>query len=122
MLNAGVNQTSAVLRCSYGAIQKVAEARAVVREAMEEVRIIAELAGVVLTEDDVAAAFEALDGLSPGGKTSMCQDVEAGRQTEADIFGGALSELGRKHGVSAAVNETLFRLIKAIEAAYEYMQ
>ncbi|MDR2780104.1 MAG: 2-dehydropantoate 2-reductase [Synergistaceae bacterium] len=122
MLNAGVNQTSAVLRCPYGTIQKVPEARAVVRAAMEEARLIALKEGAALTEEDIAHALAALDGLSPGGKTSMCQDVEARRKTEADTFGGALAELGNKHGVSVSVNETLFRLIKAIEAAYAYMQ
>jgi 2-dehydropantoate 2-reductase len=122
MLNAGVNQTSAVLRCPYGTVRKVPYARAVVRSAMEETRLVAVREGVALTENDVEDAFLALDRFAPDGKTSMCQDVEACRRTEADSFGGAIAELGRKHGVNASVNETLFRLIKAIETSYVYMQ
>ncbi|MDR1137876.1 MAG: 2-dehydropantoate 2-reductase [Synergistaceae bacterium] len=122
MMNAGVNQTSAILRCSYGAIRKIPETRAIVRAAMEETRLVACREGAALTEEDVTDALEALDGFSSDGKTSMCQDVEACRKTEADIFGGTIAEFGRRHGVNTPVNETLFRLIKAIEASYLYMQ
>jgi 2-dehydropantoate 2-reductase len=122
MINAGVNQTSSVLRCSYGIIQSVSEARAVVRAAMEETRLIAEREGVSLTEEDIADALKMIDGFSFSGKSSMCQDAEAGRKTESDIFGGAISELGRRHGVNTPINETLFRLIKANEAMCAYMQ
>lgn len=50
-------------------------------------------------------------------KTSMLQDVEAGRKTEVEIFAGAVVELGRRHGVPTPVNELLGALIRALEQA-----
>ncbi|MDR0653818.1 MAG: 2-dehydropantoate 2-reductase [Synergistaceae bacterium] len=118
MMNAGANQTSAVLGCAYGLIQTSADARAVIRTAMEEVVSIAEREGVSLTNEDIEDGFARLGRLSPDGLTSMSQDITSRRTTEADMFGGVVMELAGCHGLKAPVNETLFRLIKAIEASW----
>ena len=118
MLNAGVNQTSAILRCTYGVLHKSPEARDVIRKAMEEVTVVARREGIELTEDDIGDAFSRLGRLSPEGRTSMAQDVEAKRKTEVEIFGAAVVELGVKHGVATPVNELMYKLILAIEGAY----
>ena len=118
MLNAGVNQTSAVLRCGYGAMRRPGPAREIVRSAMREVMAIAAREGVTLDEQDMENGPARMGSLSPSGKTSMLQDVEAFRRTEAPMFGGVIAGLGREYGVPAAVNETLYRLILAIEESY----
>jgi 2-dehydropantoate 2-reductase len=46
----------------------------------------------------------------------MCQDVEAGRKTEVEMFAGRLIELGRQTGVATPVNQTLMELIQALES------
>jgi 2-dehydropantoate 2-reductase len=53
--------------------------------------------------------------LSPTGKTSMLQDVEAGRKTEVEIFAGKVVTLGQRHLVPTPVNETVQRIIKVME-------
>jgi 2-dehydropantoate 2-reductase len=118
MMNVGANQTSAVLGCAYGLIQTSPDARHVIRAAMEEVASIAEREGVSLTKEDIEDGFARLDRLSGGGLTSMCQDILSRRTTEADMFGGVVTELAGRHGLKAPVNETLFRLIKAIEFSW----
>ncbi|MDR3280439.1 MAG: 2-dehydropantoate 2-reductase [Synergistaceae bacterium] len=118
MLNCGANQTSAVLRCPYGALQASAEARAIILGAMEEVVSLASYEGVSLSKEDIGDAFARLDRLSPDGRTSMCQDVEAMRKTEVEIFGATVADLARRHGVYAPVNELLRKLIVAIESSY----
>ncbi|MDR1580740.1 MAG: 2-dehydropantoate 2-reductase [Synergistaceae bacterium] len=118
MMNAGANQTTAVLGCAYGLIQTSPDARRVMRAAMEEVASVAEREGVSLTEEDIDDGFARLDRLSPSGLTSMSQDISSRRTTEADMFGGTVTELAGRHGLASPVNETLFRLIKAIEASW----
>ena len=59
-----------------------------------------------------------LDPLSPEGKPSMRQDMEAKRLSEVELFSGAVLERGRKYNVSTPVNEELYRRIKEIEAQY----
>ena len=45
----------------------------------------------------------------------MLQDVEAGRNTEVEMFAGKVIELGRQLGIPTPVNESLFRMIRKIE-------
>lgn len=118
MLNVGINQTSAILRFPYGLMQTVGAARAVAFAAMEEVVSLAAFEGAELTSDDVSDALTRIETFPPDGKTSMLQDVESRRPTEAGILGEAVSELGVRHGVPTPVNKTLSRLIRAIEESY----
>ena len=118
MLNAGMNQTSAILGFPYGMMHRVEPARAIAVSAMKEVIELAALEGIPLTEDEIAVAFARIDGLTPTGKTSMLQDVEAKRPTEVAMLGETVVRMGAAHGRKMPVNETLSRLIRSMEAAY----
>lgn len=115
MMNVGVNQVSAVLKAPYGVFQTVKEARELMEMASREVVTVAAKAGIGLCEADIAKYITILDSLAPEGKTSMLQDVEAGRKTEVEIFAGTVIELGRKYGVPTPVNDILFRQIRVLE-------
>jgi len=115
MMNVGINQVSAVLRAPYGVFHDTVAAQELLRMASMEVLAIAEIKGIRLTEDDIKEHLEVFRTLSPAGKTSMFQDVEAGRKTEVEIFSGAVIELGKKYGIPTPVNEILFRMIRTIE-------
>jgi 2-dehydropantoate 2-reductase len=117
MVNVGANQASAVLRANYGILKTSAEARDLMDSAMREVIAIAGAIKVDLSEKDIADWYKVLEGLSPEGKTSMFQDVEAGRKTEVEMFAGTVIELGMRHGVATPVNQRLFDELKRIEAA-----
>jgi 2-dehydropantoate 2-reductase len=115
MMNVGINQVSAVLRAPYGPFMVAGAARDLMFAASREVIRISEKAGIRLSEEDIEKYAKILTTLSPLGKTSMLQDVEAGRKTEVEIFSGTVIELGHKYGVETPVNNVLFRMIKAIE-------
>jgi 2-dehydropantoate 2-reductase len=115
MVNVGMNQVSAVLRSPYSVFQTSQEARELMESAMREVIAIAKAARVHLSEEDIENWYSFLSGLSPQGKTSMVQDVEAKRKTEVEIFAGKVIELGKTYGIPTPVNQTFFRLIKVIE-------
>lgn len=121
MLNVGVNQVTAVTRRPYRIIKTatmIGETRGLVDGAMREVIEVARAEGITLTEEDMESVYRTMDGLSDGGKTSMCQDVEAGRKTEVEIFSGTVIDLGRKHGIPVPVNAALFQILKTIESSY----
>jgi 2-dehydropantoate 2-reductase len=111
MINVGINQASAALRAVYGLFQQPGEPRSLMEEAMREVIAIARKEGITLTETDITEWYSVLAGLSPDGKTSMLQDVEAGRPTEVEMFSGKVIELGRRFGIETPVNERLYRLL-----------
>lgn len=117
MVNVGMNQASAVMRAPYGVFQTAPDAQALMEALMGEVVQVAEPVGVDLTEKDIDAWYAALNSLAPEGKTSMLQDIEAGRKTEVDTFAGKVVDLGVKFGIATTVNETVLRIIRILEAA-----
>jgi 2-dehydropantoate 2-reductase len=118
MMNVGINQASAVLKAPYGTFQTEPHARAVMMSLMREVVALSKVMGMGLEDGDVQKIDVPLSSLHPGGYTSMCQDVLAGRKTEVEMLAGQMIELGRIHGVATPVNEAFFNLIKAIEAVH----
>lgn len=116
MVNVGVNQSSAVMRAPYGVFQSSPDARALMESLMREVIVLAQREGVNLGEQDLDGWYEVLNTLSPEGKTSMLQDVEAGRKTEVEAFAEKVVDLGKAHGVPTPVNQTLLSLVHVLES------
>lgn len=82
---------------------------------MREVVRLSEKVGANLTDDDVISFRSVLKGMSPNGKTSMLQDMEAGRKTEVEYLAGKVCELGEKYGVPTPINDQLFKIIRIME-------
>jgi 2-dehydropantoate 2-reductase len=116
MINVGINQVSAVLRAPYRIFHQSQEARELTEAAMKEVIALARAANIQLSDKDIQDFYPYLFAMSPDGKTSMVQDVEAKRKTEVEMFAGKVIDLGRKRGIPTPVNDTLFRLLRAMEA------
>ena len=115
MVNVGMNQASAVMGATYGVFQVSPDARAVMESLMREVIALARPAGVNLAEKDLDEWDKVLRTLSPDGKTSMLQDMEAGRKTEVEVFGGKVVSLSKRYNIPAPVNETFLRIIQVME-------
>lgn len=118
MLNVGVNQVSAATRSPYGKMTTVPSTLALFHEAMMEVVALAKASHIDLSGKDVLEFEEAMGNFSPNGKTSMLQDVEAGRRTEVDYFAGTAVELGKRLNVPTPVNHVLLLLLRSIQAMY----
>lgn len=115
MLNVGINQWSAVLRARYGVFHTSESARRLMRRAMGEVLLIAQHRGIHLDERDIEDWFGVVNTLSPDGKTSMLQDIDAGRKTEVEMFAGRVVEMGTEVGIPTPVNEVLLEAIHTLE-------
>ena len=115
MINVGVNQTSAVLGAPYKVFKENKFARDIMNDAMEEVIRLSQAMNINLDQSDLNRWYEVLDKLGPDKKTSMLQDVEAGRKTEVEMFAGTVCALGKKHGVATPANIMLYNMIKAYE-------
>ncbi|MDR0862807.1 MAG: ketopantoate reductase family protein [Oscillospiraceae bacterium] len=118
MMNMGVNQSLAVTRQPYRALQHKGRVYALARDTMLEAVAVAQREGIALEPEDAERAFAVIGTISPDGKPSTLQDIEAKRPTEIEIFSGDLLRLAEKHGMSLPVNEVLYRAIKGIEQEY----
>jgi 2-dehydropantoate 2-reductase len=54
--------------------------------------------------------------LSPDGKTSMLQDIEAGRKTEVEMFAGKVVSLGYKYQIPTPINAAILRIMNVLES------
>lgn len=116
MVNIGMNQVSAVMGAVNGVFSANAEIRALAGMAMHEAVLVAQAKGIGLVDDMIPGVFEMVGELDKNGKTSMLQDVEAKRKTEADMLAGQLIAMGKEAGIATPVNEVLYLQLKVIEA------
>ena len=79
MLNVAANQSTAILRMTFGEMLENKKFMEFAVNIMKEVQLIAKAEGVKNTDDMIEKTVEHLKTMSPDGKTSMLQDVEAGR-------------------------------------------
>ncbi len=115
MINVGVNQASAVLGAPYGVFQKLPGARSLMLSLMQEVVALARHRRINLQSSDIDQWMEMLKSLSPDGRPSMLQDMEAKRKTEVEIFGGAVEMMGKEDAIPTPVNSIFFNLIRVKE-------
>ena len=115
MINVGINQASAVLRSPYGIFQTSPDALALMKSLMQEVIALAQKNDIDLTLKDLDEWCAILNTLSPDGKTSMLQDIEADRKTEVEIFAGKVVSMGEEYQVPTPVNNAVLHIIKVFE-------
>ncbi|MCE1226253.1 MAG: 2-dehydropantoate 2-reductase [Geobacteraceae bacterium] len=114
MINVGVNQVSAVMGLTYGGIRNSGEAKKLMDSAMLEVISLAQTLQINLSEEDIGQWYTVLASLGVDSKTSMLQDVEAGRTTEVEMLAGTIIKLGKEQGVPTPVNQQLYDHLKRI--------
>jgi 2-dehydropantoate 2-reductase len=111
--NLAFNPISAVTRATLVDICRFPPTRALAAAMMAEAQTIAEQLGVafgVSIEKRIQGAQEV-----GAHKTSMLQDIEAGRVTEIDALVGAVAELGRMVAVPTPHIDALYASVKLLE-------
>ncbi len=117
-LNVVSNQSSCILKMTFGDMQKSERFQEFARNIVREVMELARLEGVEGWENLEEDFIKALFMMSEDGKTSMWQDVEAGKKTELEIFAGTVLKLGAKHGVPTPYNQVMYEMIRIIEEKF----
>ena len=118
MLNTCFNTLSAILLADYSAIANNSDFIRCVRIVAKEVQSVALAEDVILTQDDIERAIAGIVKYSDHGKTSMLQDVLAHRKTENSYFAGAVSRLGKKHGIETPICDFIQILLEAKRNVY----
>ncbi len=114
MLNVSANQSTAILKLTFGEMLANEKCMDFAINIMKEVQQIAKAEGVKNTDIMIDETIAHLHTMIPDGKTSMLQDVEAGRKTEVDMFAGTVIELGLKHNIQTPYNQIIKEILDAI--------
>jgi 2-dehydropantoate 2-reductase len=115
MGNAAFNPISALTRATLAAICADPATRSLAATVMQEAADIADKLGLRLRlsiEQRIQGAAEVGDH-----KTSMLQDVEAGRELEIDPLIGSFVEVGRITGTPVPATEMLHALVSQLNAS-----
>ncbi len=77
------------------------------------------LPNVLRLPNALFAPFLAAQKIAPDARSSMADDLAAGRLTEIDYLNGEVVTLARKHGRNPRVNAAIVQLVKEAEAGVE---
>ena len=113
--NLALNPISALTRASLAEICADPKTRALATQVMQEAAEIAEKIGLRLR----ISIEQRIEGAAAVGehKTSMLQDVEAGRELEIEPLVGSFVELGRLTETPTPATEILYALTSLLNAA-----
>jgi 2-dehydropantoate 2-reductase len=108
--NATFNPVSVLTGATLGAMAQDPATRGLIRTMMLEAEAVATELGVEFAMD----VEKRIDGVLSVGdhKTSMLQDLEAGRQLELDALVGVVTELGRMVGVPTPTIDLVLGLVR----------
>ncbi|MBW9265724.1 MAG: ketopantoate reductase family protein [Candidatus Thiodiazotropha sp. (ex. Lucinisca nassula)] len=128
IFNAVVNSVAALSDLphvkAFAACSEIKDLGNLVHAAMDEGKRVAVARGVNLYEDPWEMNIEATSHGQTGNDDyahvpSMLEDVRAKRMTEVDWITGSIVREAAKAGVPAPINETLYRLVKALESSWK---
>jgi 2-dehydropantoate 2-reductase len=113
-INCAINPLTVIYHCRNGELLNKPEAllhiRAIVDETILLSRALKKQQGLENLYQQIIDVAQA----TAKNRSSMLQDVEAGRETEVDAITGHLCQLAVKQGVSLPINEALLKEIRRI--------
>ncbi len=112
--NAAVNPLTALARRTNAELLADAPASRVADGIAREVARVATASGVRIGEDEAVKQWRTMAALTGANRSSMLQDVEAGRPTEIDAISGAVAREGERRGVAAPLNQAMTLLVSSL--------
>jgi 2-dehydropantoate 2-reductase len=113
LVNAALNPTTAMFGLRNPEVPGHPAAHPLADELARETARVATAAGVAIDPAKAPGMWQAVAAFV--NRSSMLQDLEAGRPTEIDAINGAIAREGARRGVDAPVNEAIALLVKAVE-------
>ncbi len=115
--NAAVNPTSALFGYTNAELLADVATSRVADGLAAEVARVATATGVAIDEDEARRWWREMATLTGANRSSMLQDVQAGRPTEVDAICGAVHREGERRGVPAPLNQAMTVLLRALAPA-----
>lgn len=112
VLLAALSGVTCLARQPVGNVRADPDLLATFAAAMRETVAVASAQGISLASDFVTGQLRVFDGLPPEMRSSMLNDLVAGRRLEAQWLCGRVAELAAQNGIAAPVNATIYAGLK----------
>lgn len=109
VINSGINPVAALSGSTNGQLLTRPMARAWMRAAAVETAQVAQAKGIVLPFQDPVSAIESVARSTSSNRCSMLTDLCRKGPTEVDLISGAVVKAAAQMGLSAPINEYLWR-------------
>jgi 2-dehydropantoate 2-reductase len=114
LVNIGINAPTAIARVKNGRLATTDPGEALIEAAVAEATRVARSEGCNI-RDDIILYVKEIAQATGENKSSMRQDIEAGRKTEIDYLHGAIVDRADRNDLPAPVNRTLADLVRLTE-------
>jgi 2-dehydropantoate 2-reductase len=118
LVNVGINPLTALLQVKNGVLRNLPPAWELAVAAATETLAVAQAEGINLSVDPETRLREVCTATA-ANRSSMLQDITAGRRTEIEALNAQVAARGEKHGIPTPVNHLLTQLIRALEMVGE---
>lgn len=116
LINAGINPIAAILSITNGEILNSQYSMKLQEMIIREGTAAAEAAGININAEDMIKRTIDVCRKTSSNRCSMLQDITNKRKTEIDYINGKIIEILNNSGIAAPYNESVYSLIKALEA------
>ncbi len=114
-INCAINPLTALLRLPNGHVARQPELDALAELAVQEVVKVAQAEAIALDAAALVQKTRDVAELTKDNHSSMLKDVLHGRLTEIDAICGYVSRLGQTHQIATPINDSLMRLVSALQ-------
>lgn len=115
MINASSSVLSGVLQVPQGYVAENEMAWSICEDLIREICAAAAGEGAVFVPEEQILRVREHLRKAPDGYTSIYADIKNGRKTEADFICGAVVRAAQEQGLRVPVQETILRLVHAME-------
>lgn len=114
LVNIGINAPTAIARVKNGHLVTTDSGNALIETAVAEATRVARSEGCDI-RDDIIQHVKDVAAATGENKSSMLQDIEAGRETEIDYLHGAVVDRAERNELPVPVNRTLANMVRLTE-------
>lgn len=120
LINSVINPLTAILRVRNGELLSgVGDSLLLMKSLYEEGLTLATSLGIAIPSGGWERLLEVCQKTA-ANRSSMLQDLEAGRATEIEAINGSLLRLGERAGLTLPVNRTVYLLVKGLETGINH--
>ncbi|HET6450677.1 MAG TPA: 2-dehydropantoate 2-reductase [Spirochaetia bacterium] len=118
VINVGINALTAITGQVNGRLVESEETRAIMADLVHEAVVVARARGIALTPEDPLPGVYDVARRTGANRSSMLQDFDRHRPSEIEVMNGAVVREAARAGIAVPVNETITRVIRALEASW----